>query len=129
MKKVLFVIALCVTVMLANAQNQNAPTTTTTTTTTKVAKTAPMPGKTVVKQADLLKPIQDNMAKDYADAKFLKAFKNDAKGVVTYEVHVSLKDVKWTLVYDKDGKFIKKEEMKKPVVKTTTTTTTTTPKQ
>lgn len=118
MKKVLFVIALCVSVAFLNAQNQTTPTTTTAPT-TKVAKTATVPGKTVVKEADLLQPIKDNIAKDYAGAKVMKAFKNEVKGVVTYEVHITAKDgVKWTLVYDKDGKFIKKEEMKKPVVKT-----------
>lgn len=113
MKKVLFVIALCVSVALANAQTQTAPKTPAKP--APAVKTATMPGKTVVKEAELLKPITENIAKDYAGAKIVKAFKNDAKGVVTYEVHVSTKDnAKLTLVYDKDGKFIKKEEMKTP---------------
>jgi hypothetical protein len=120
MKKVLFVIALCVSVSLANAQNQNAPKTTTPPTPAPKVMKAPaaMPTRTVVKEAELLQPIKDNIAKDFTGAKLNVSFKIEAKGVVTYEVHVTAKDnVRWTLVYDKDGKFIKKEEMKMPQVK------------
>ena len=137
MKKVFFVIALCASVMLANAQDQKVEKTTKTTTkTVEKTTTAAIPGKTVIKEAELLQPIKDNIAKDYTGAKVIHAIKNEVKGVVTYEVIVVNADkTKLTLVYDKDGKFIKKEEGKKPAVKTEvkkevkTTTTTETPKK
>jgi hypothetical protein len=118
MKKVLFVIALCVSVVIANAQEQKVEKTTKTTTKT-VEKTTLTPAKTAVKEAELLQPIKDNIAKDFAGAKIDKALKNDVKGVVTYEVRITKDNAKWTLVYDKEGKFIKKEEMKKPEMKRT----------
>lgn len=116
MKKVLFVVALCVSVVLANAQEQKVEKKETKEV-KKVEKTTVMPGRAPIKEADLLQPIKDNIAKDFAGAKFIKATKLDAKGLVTYEVIVMKDNVRWLLVYDKDGKFVRKEEMKKPEVR------------
>jgi len=64
--------------------------------------------KTEVKVADLQKVITDHITANYAGYTIEKAFKIDTKGVITYKVHVSKAAEKLTLVYDKDGKFVKK---------------------
>ena len=129
MKKVMFVFALCASVILVNAQDQKAPKVSTTAPTTQTAPTAPAGkvtnakvnhGKVFVNENDLLLPIKANIGKDFAGAKINGAFKTEVKGVTNYEVYVTTKEnLTWTLTYDKDGKFIKKEEMKKPETKTT----------
>ncbi len=113
MKKVLFVLALCVTVIIANAQEKKASPVKT----VKTEEVAPMPGKTLIKEADLMQPIKDNIAKDFAGATILKSFKNEVKGLFTYEVIIKKDYSRWSLIYDKDGKFMKKEEMAKPEIK------------
>jgi hypothetical protein len=64
--------------------------------------------KTEIKVADLQKAITDHIAANYAGFTIEKAFKVDSKGVITFKVHVSKATEKLTLVYDKDGKFVKK---------------------
>ena len=64
--------------------------------------------KTEIKVADLKKEITDNIAKDYAGFKVEKAFKNDNNGVTTFNVLIAKDNEKMMLVYDKDGKFVKK---------------------
>jgi hypothetical protein len=74
--------------------------------------------KTEVKSTDLKKEISDNVAKDFTSYKIEKSFKSDAGGVITYEVMISNAKEKKTLVYDKDGKFVKKiEPLKKNDIK------------
>lgn len=119
MKKLMFVVAFCVSVFLANAQvNQGA------TQGTQTVKAAQKPDRTPIKEADLLQPIKADLAKNFAGAKFDKAFKVDSKGVVTYKVMVTMDSKKWALTYDKDGKFLKKAEAKGGKKKTGTTGTT-----
>ena len=83
--------------------------------------------KTEVKPADLSKAITDYITKDYAGYTVQKAFKADAKGVITWEVEIMKGHEMHMLVFDKDGKFIKKEMVKhegaKPVEKKPTKTT------
>ena len=120
MKKVLFVVALCVAVVFANAQEKKTvEKKEVKTTTVKTEKTVQTPAKVKIAEADLMQPIKDNIAKDFAGAKVEKAFKHDVKGLVTYEVVIMKDNAKWSLVYDKDGKFLKKEEMKKMEMKKT----------
>lgn len=113
MKKVLFVLALCAAVVFANAQEKKVveKKETKMTTAVKTEKTVQKPN--IIKEADLLPAIKENIKKDYADFKFSRAIKNDVKGLVTYEIHVRKDASSLVLVYDKDGKFIKKEEMKR----------------
>jgi hypothetical protein len=67
--------------------------------------------KTPVKPADLLKPITDNVAKDYAGYSIKEATSVKLNSTVTYEV-VLFKGVESiTLVYDKDGNFVKKLDL------------------
>jgi len=96
MKKVIVVFVLIMAVLAVNAQ-------TTVTTTTKV-----MPVRTTVLAADLQKTITDNIAKDYVGYTIKEATKVVDNNVVTYEVVVVKETTTETLVYDTDGKFIKK---------------------
>ena len=68
--------------------------------------------RTPVKVADLQKAIIDNVAKDYAGFTIKEATKVVTKYVVTYEVVVVKGTTQETLLYDKDGKFIKKIDAK-----------------
>jgi hypothetical protein len=68
--------------------------------------------KTEVKPADLSKDITTYIAKDYAGYSIEKAFKEENKGVMTWEVEIMKGHEKHMLVFDKDGKFVKKESMK-----------------
>ena len=107
MKKLMLVVVLFAFGVLVFAQDQKVTTKETTTKTTE--KTVKKSAKTAIKEADLQQPIKDDLAKNYAGAKFDKAFTAEVKGVTTYKVIVTLNEQKWALTYDKDGKFLKKE--------------------
>lgn len=93
-------------VLVVNAQMDTTKVKTTTTTVS-----APQAARTPVKPADLLKPITDNVAKDYAGYSIKEATSVKTNNAVTYEV-VLFKGVESiTLVYDKDGNFVKKLEL------------------
>ena len=77
MKKVIFVLSFCLAIVIANAQTQ---TTAPAMKTGSAVQKANKPG-TPVKEADLLKPIKDNLASDFKGAKFVKAIKMDKNGV------------------------------------------------
>lgn len=96
MKKVLFVMVLMMSVLVVSAQ-------TTKTTTTNAKST-----KTTVKVADLQKNITDNIAKDYPGYTIKEATSVTANNSVTYDVVVMKGSMTETLVYDKDGMFVKK---------------------
>jgi hypothetical protein len=64
--------------------------------------------KTVVKTADLPKAITENVAKDYAGFTIKEATKVVTNNVITFDVVVVKGTTSETLVYDKDGKFVKK---------------------
>ena len=95
MKKVLFVLVLIMAALVVNAQTQ--------TTTTQVKPTI-----TVVKIADLPKAILDNVAKDYVGFTVKDATCTNTNNILTYDVVIFKETTTETLVYDKDGKFIKK---------------------
>lgn len=106
MKKVLFVMVFLMGVLVVNAQMD-----TTKTMSTKTTMSTQQAVRTPVKPADLLKPITDNVAKDYAGYSVKEATSVKANNIVTYEV-VLFKGVESvTLVYDKDGNFLKKLEL------------------
>ena len=92
MKKVLFVLVLIMAVMVVNAQ---------------VATTVDST-RTVVKVADLQKAITDNIAKDYVGYTIKEATSVTEKTIVTYEVVIVKGTTTETLVFDKDGVFVKK---------------------
>jgi predicted secreted protein len=95
MKKVLFIMVLMMAALVVNAQ-VTSPTTN--------AK----PTRTSVKVADLQKAITDNVAKDYVGFTIKEATSVTANNSVTYEVVIVKGTTTETLVYDKDGAFIKK---------------------
>jgi len=99
MKKVLVVLVLLMAVLVVNAQI----------TTTPVAKEKPL--RAVVLVADLQKPITDNIAKDYVGYTIKEVASVTANSVVTYEVIVVKGTTTETLVYDKEGTFVKKIPM------------------
>lgn len=109
MKKVFFVLVLFVAALAVNAQQDTVKTTKSKSTTTTVAPQQAV--RASVKVADLPKPITDNVAKDYAEFIIKEATSVTLNNVVTYEILVSKGTVSETLLYDKDGKFLKKLEL------------------
>jgi hypothetical protein len=109
MKKVFFTMVLVVAALVVNAQQDTVKTTKTKTTTTMDAPQKAV--RAIVKPADLLKPITDNVAKDYADYTIKEATSVTQNNVVTYEIVVVKGTSIKTLLYDKDGKFLKKMEL------------------
>ena len=85
MKKVLFVLVLVMAALIVNAQT-----------------------RVTVKVADLPKAITENIAKDYSGFTIKGATKVTTNNVVTYDVVIVKGTMTETLVYDKDGKFVKK---------------------
>ena len=102
MKKVLFVLVLMMAVVAVNAQA------------TKTTVTNAKSTRTTVKVADLQKSITDNIAKDYAGYTIKEATSVTANNAVTYDVVVVKGTATETLVYDKDGMFVKKLPAKTP---------------
>ena len=90
MKKVLFVLVLMMAVLVVNAQAT----------------------RTTVKVADLQKAITDNVAKDYVGFGIKEATSVTVNNTVTYDVVIVKGTTTETLVYDKDGKFVKKMAQK-----------------
>lgn len=100
MKKLLFIAVLMMAALVVNAQAAK----------TAVANAKPM--HTPVKVADLQKAITDNVAKDYAGFTVKEATSVTTNNVVTYDVVITKGTTTETLVYDKDGKFVKKMTQK-----------------
>ena len=92
MKKVCVVLVLIMAVMVVNAQTTYSSDST----------------RTTVKVADLQKAITDNIAKDYVGYTIKEATSVTANNNVTYEVVIVKGATTETLVYDKDGVFVKK---------------------
>jgi hypothetical protein len=86
MKKLVFILTLIMAVMVVNAQ------------VTRVA----------VKTGDLPKGITDNVAKNYMGFNIKDATRVTENNIVTYDVVLTKGTDMETLVYDKDGKFLRK---------------------
>jgi hypothetical protein len=96
MKKVLLVLVLFMAVIAANAQ------------TNKSTDTKETVVRTPVMVADLQKPITDNIAKDYVGYTIKEAESVVKNDILTYHVVIVKEATTMTLVYDKDGVFVKK---------------------
>jgi hypothetical protein len=96
MKKALFVLVLIMAVLAVNAQA------------TKTTVTNAKSTRTTVKVADLQKTITDNIATDYVGYTIKEATSVTANNTVTYNVVIVKGTTTETLVYDKDGMFVKK---------------------
>jgi hypothetical protein len=88
MKKLLFVMVLVMAAMVVNAQ------------------------RTPVKVMDLQKSITDNISKDYVGFTVKEATKVVVNNATTFEVVIAKGTTQETLLYDKDGKFMKKVTVK-----------------
>jgi predicted transcriptional regulator len=64
--------------------------------------------KVKVNVADLPKAITENVAKNYTGYTIKEATKVTENKVVTYDVMITKGTMSETLVYDKDGKFLRK---------------------
>jgi len=71
-----------------------------------IANAAPV--RTPVKVSDLSKAITDNVAKDYVGFTIKSASQVTNDNVITFAVTVTKGTSSETLIYDKDGKFVKK---------------------
>jgi hypothetical protein len=96
MKKVLFVLVIMMSVLVVNAQS------------TKTTATNAKSIHTTVKVADLQKAITDNIAKDYVGYTIKEATSVTKNNTLTYHVVIVKETTTETLVYDKDGMFVKK---------------------
>jgi hypothetical protein len=96
MKKVLIVIVLFMAVLAVNAQA------------TKTTDTKEKGVRIPVMVADLQQPITDNIAKDYVGYTIKEATSVTKNNIVTYHVVIVKDATTMTLVYDKDGVFVKK---------------------
>lgn len=83
---------------------------------TKTSVIQEKPLRTPVMVADLQKAITDNIAKDYVGYTIKEATSVTENNIVTYEVVIVKGTSTETLVYDKNGIFIKKipEKTDKP---------------
>jgi hypothetical protein len=86
MKKIAVIVVLAMAVLTANAKVSH----------------------TVVKASDLPKAITDNIATNYAGFTIKEAHKVIDNNVVSYDVMINKGTINETLVYDKDGKFLRK---------------------
>ncbi len=96
MKKVLVVFVLIMAVLAVNAQ------------TIEPAETKEVPVRTSMLVADLQKAITDNIETDYVGYTIKEATKVVKKDVVKYEVVIVKDNETETLIYDYEGKFLKK---------------------
>ncbi len=76
--------------------------------TTKTTVTNAKSTRTTIKVAELQKNITDNIAKDYAGFTIKEASSVTSKTSVTYDVVITKGTTTETLVYDKDGNFVKR---------------------
>jgi hypothetical protein len=95
-KKLLFVLVFIMAVLVVNAQ------------VTKTTVTKEKSARTTIKVADLQKAITDNIAKDYVGYTIKEATCVTTNNALLYEVVIVEGTNTETLVYDKDGKFVKK---------------------
>jgi hypothetical protein len=96
MKKLLFVVLIMISGVAVNAQ------------TDKSAEKHSKSTHTTINVSDLKKSITDNIAKNYAGYTIKEAKSVSDSTSLTYHVEVVKGSDKETLIYDKDGKFIKK---------------------
>jgi hypothetical protein len=86
MKKLIFIMGFMMAVLAVNAQISHV----------------------AVKTSDLPKAITDNLARDYTGFTVREAHKVTENNVVSYNVMINKGTTSETLVYDKDGKFLRK---------------------
>ncbi|MCE1188257.1 MAG: hypothetical protein LWX56_03870 [Ignavibacteria bacterium] len=68
--------------------------------------------ETEMKEAELPQAVKATIAKDFAGYKIGEVEKSDAKGVVSYEMEAKKDKAEFELVFNGNGKLLKKEEKK-----------------
>ena len=71
---------------------------------------------TEMKVPDLSSSITENIAKTEPGYSIKQAHKIENKEIITYEVVIAKGSSEMTLLYDKDGKFVRKESVKRGTV-------------
>lgn len=69
--------------------------------------------ETEIKESELPEAVKTTLAKDFAGYKLDEIEKTDAKGVISYEMEAKKDGKKYEIVFDANGKLLKKEEAKK----------------
>jgi hypothetical protein len=100
MKKVLIILVLIMSVQVINAQA------------TKTNDSDAESIHTPIKVSDLQKAITDNIAKEFAGYTIKEATCVTKNAIITYHVVIENSTTRETLVYDKDGKFVKMHHQK-----------------
>lgn len=65
--------------------------------------------KTELQESELQKPIKEHLEKHFHGFSVGKIFKVDARGTITYDICVAKGNTYEKLIYDKEGRFLKKE--------------------
>jgi hypothetical protein len=107
MKRIHFIIFICLISLLANAQvkKDSSKAKVTYRKTGIVSKTR----YEMIKTDNLLQSINDNIAKDYPGYTIKEAYRARTKNVTEYEVRIKKDKSIIILLYDKEGIFIKKK--------------------
>ena len=66
--------------------------------------------RTELELKDLQKPILEYINQHFKGYTVNRVFKEDAKGVITYDICVNKGQVHEKIFFDKDGKFLRREE-------------------
>lgn len=69
--------------------------------------------ETEIKEAELPQAIKSTLAKDFSGYKINECEKTETKGLISYEMEAKKDKVEYELVFDSNGKLLKKEEKKK----------------
>jgi hypothetical protein len=66
--------------------------------------------ETEIKEAELPQTVKATLVKDFAGYKIAELEKADAKGIISYEMEAKKDKAKFEIVFDINGKLLKKEE-------------------
>jgi hypothetical protein len=108
MKKVIFIIALMMSVVIVKAQVVPPSTTPGAGDTSSYNKAPSASTATNIQAVDLPKAVTDKINKDYPGYTIKEATSVSAKSGLEYQVEVMKGAATETLLYDKDGKFLRK---------------------
>jgi hypothetical protein len=69
--------------------------------------------ETEIKESELPQAVKNALVKDFAGYKLDEVEKSDIKGIITYEMEAKKDGKKYEVVFNANGKLLKKEEAKK----------------
>lgn len=68
--------------------------------------------ETEIRESDLPQSVKNTLSKDFATYKIGEVEKNEQKGVTTYEMEAKKGEAAYEIVFDHNGKLLKKEPIK-----------------